>query len=940
MGFRKIFRISRMRADSALTQALRSRWDAKATAFVFPWGHMIPNLEDVIRITGLRVYGRLVSGYTYPCYHDLAQRLLELPVERRSSLVPRVPLQESLGLFDVGKGAGESEDEHLDRLVRVSQRELANNSGAQADLDLRRFLVLFLGRLLFATRGDAVHCRFLPLLEELSEVGGYAWGAAFLAHQFDSMGASERQTSTSGFFPFFQVWAYLHLPALGRGDLTRPGLVPIARRWDSRRDSLNLEDQLERLQEAIDSYPYLDARPYFGRSVWLHALNLVLPLHLYLSQRSLGLRQSAVEFPFRDQYRRPSRSFRGLHDTTDWHERAKEQIDNWERRGKAVKLDATTDDAYLQVYALKYGGKVYKSVRHQVDVVGEVASLRALLYSAVQDREAAQRQTAELRRELERVRSTRAGGASSSQAAGGSPSLLEAQLAGAVLRAEEAQRHLEERKRDLWLTTEHAMDLQGERDQLQGEVQTTRSERNQLRIRAEAAEAQVAEATKELAALRVQRSPEDQEEVTRLRAELLAQQAVAWSLQQIVTDIGRSRSKSRSRASVSRATGTSVGQYLAGSSSRQRNEEEERRRQGEGSAQSGRGGGEMPPPPDRQEGSEESGDPALTQALRSRWDTEAMAFVFPWGHMIPSLEDVSRITGLRVYGRPVSGFTYPCYHDIAERLLELPVERRSSLIPRKALQQSLGLYDVARQTGDDANEHLEQLVRGSQRELASEPGPQADLDLRRFLILFLGRLLFATRGDAVHCRFLPLLEDLSEVGGYAWGAAFLAHQFDSLGTSERQTSTSGFYPFLQVWAYLHLPGLGRGVLEQPGLVPIARRWDSPRDYRSLGDQLTRLQKMIDSYPHLDVVWQPYLEEGDEGQPQLVQAHPYFGRSVWLHALNLVLPLNLFLCQRSLGLRQSVVEFSTQDQFRRPGRSFRGLHDTTDWRMRAQEQINN
>ncbi|MQL91840.1 hypothetical protein Taro_024448 [Colocasia esculenta] len=453
MGFGEVFRMERMRADSALTQALRSRWDAEATAFVFPWGHMIPSLEDVSRIIGLRIYGR----------------------------------PESLGLFDVGKGEGESEDEHLDRLVRVSRRELASKPGTQADLDLRRFLILFLGRLLFATRGDAVHCRFLPLLEDLSEVGGYAWGAAFLAHQFDSLGASERQTSTSEFFHFLQVWAYLHLPALGRGDLTRPGLVPIARRWDPHRDSHSLGDQLERLQEAIDIYPHLDvvwqpylgesdegqpwlvqARPYFGRSVWVHALNLVLPLHLFLSQRSLGLRQSAVEFPVRDRFRRPGRSFRGLHDTTGWHERAKEQINNWEHRGKVVRSDATTDDAYLQAYALKYGGKVYKSSRHQVDVAGEISSLRALLYSAMQDRAAAQRKTEELRRELERVRSTGAGSASSSRASRSSPSLLEAQLAGAVLTAEEAQRHLEEREKDLRLTTEHVMDLQGQRDQLQG----------------------------------------------------------------------------------------------------------------------------------------------------------------------------------------------------------------------------------------------------------------------------------------------------------------------------------------------------------------------------------------------------------------------------------------------------------------------------------------
>ncbi|MQL82347.1 hypothetical protein Taro_014816, partial [Colocasia esculenta] len=264
MGFGQVFRIERMRVDPALTQALRSRWDTEASAFAFPWGHMIPSLEDVSRITGLRVYGQAVSGYTYPCYHDLAERLLDLPVERRSSLVPRVA--ESLGLFEAGKNAGETEDEYLERLARVSRRELASEPGTQADLDLRRFLVLFLGRLLFATRGDAVHCRFLPLLADLGEVGGYAWGAAFLAHQFDGLSASERQTSTSGFYPFLQVWAYLHLPALRRGELTRPGLVPIARRWDSRRDTRHLADQLEHLQEALDSYPYLDVvwQPYLG----------------------------------------------------------------------------------------------------------------------------------------------------------------------------------------------------------------------------------------------------------------------------------------------------------------------------------------------------------------------------------------------------------------------------------------------------------------------------------------------------------------------------------------------------------------------------------------------------------------------------------------------------------------------------------------------------
>ncbi|MQM12548.1 hypothetical protein Taro_045467 [Colocasia esculenta] len=219
-----------------------------------------------------------------------------------------------------------------------------------------------------------------------------------------------------------QVRACLHLPALRRGILERPGLVPIARRWDSCRDTHTLSDQLAAIQDAIDSYPQLD--------------------------RSLGLRQSAVEFPSRDRMPRPHRSFWGLHDTTDWCERENEQIQNWERRGKQVKSFATTNDAYLQAFALKYGAKVYKGARRQVDMTGETASLRALLYSAMQDREIAQREVEQLRKELERVRRAAGAGAFSSRAAEGSQSDLEDRLVAAVRRAEETQTELAERVRE------------------------------------------------------------------------------------------------------------------------------------------------------------------------------------------------------------------------------------------------------------------------------------------------------------------------------------------------------------------------------------------------------------------------------------------------------------------------------------------------------------
>ncbi|MQM08910.1 hypothetical protein Taro_041768 [Colocasia esculenta] len=459
--------LERMRVDAPLTQALRSRWDTEATAFMLPWGHMIPSLEEVSRITGLRVYGRPVSGYTYPCYRELACRLLDLTVEQRSSLLSRVELQESLGLFQTGKGVAEMADEQLQRLTRGCREALADEPRAQADLDLHRFLIFFLDRLLFATRGDPVHYRFLLLLEDLGQVGNYAWGAAFLAHQFDSLGSSDRQTTISGFYPFLQ--AYLHLPGLRRGILERPGVVPLARHWVPRRDTYPLGDQRASLKDAIDLYPQLDvvwqpyleegregqpwlepAHPYFGRMVWIHALNLVLPLHLYLTQRSLGLRQSAVEFPSRDRTPRPGRSFRGLHDTTDWCVRVHEQIDDWEHRGRWVNFEAVSDDVYLQAFALKYGA--------MVDVTGEIASLWALLHSAVQDREVAQREADQLRAELERVRRAQAG-ASSSRAVESSQSDPEDRLVDAVRRAEDAQAELVERVAELRTATGRATRL-------------------------------------------------------------------------------------------------------------------------------------------------------------------------------------------------------------------------------------------------------------------------------------------------------------------------------------------------------------------------------------------------------------------------------------------------------------------------------------------------
>ncbi|MQL98829.1 hypothetical protein Taro_031544 [Colocasia esculenta] len=235
----------------------------------------------------------------------------------------------------------------------------------------------------------------------------------------------------------------------------------------------------------------------------------------------------------------------------------------------------------------------------QVDMTGETASLRALLYSAMQDREIAQREAEQLRKELERVRRAAGARASSSRMAEDSQSDLEDRLEAAVRKAEEAQAELAERERELRTATDRA-------SQLQGQVDAATGERDRLCIRAEAAELLVADMTWELATLRVQGSSVDKTEMARLHTEVTAQQIRIDELQGLVTTLGQA-ARSRSRTDVSGASCASIRKYLVGSSSHRRNEEEERRRRGEASTQSGRGGGEMPPPPERQEGSGKSG---------------------------------------------------------------------------------------------------------------------------------------------------------------------------------------------------------------------------------------------------------------------------------------------------------------------------------------------
>ncbi|MQL76536.1 hypothetical protein Taro_008913 [Colocasia esculenta] len=442
MGFGPFLRLDELTPDVAVIQPLKERWDPECHAFLLPWRHMIPKLEDVVRITGLRVDGQAVTGVTYTSYQEMVERLLGLEVTReRSSLVPRMRLQASLGVADARHQTGEGQAEYMARLTAYARAALAEEEGAAADRNLRRFLILVIGKLILGTRGDPVSFRCLSLLEDLTQVGSYAWGAAFLAHLFDSLGTSSKETGVAGFFPLLQVWAYYHLPSLGRG-------VP--------RDERSLRRQVTLIHDALDTVPFGhvqwtpcvgedDAtqpwvergRPYFGRDIWLHCFNTVVPLHHRLVARTLGLHQAVVEFPTRQRlWERLGRSFRGIQQVTDWTVRVRGQLDDWERRGKEVVSEATSDEDYFRAYARRYGAQVYKGTRRPLDPEGRISSVEGILHSTIQQRDDLQAVVDQLRAELDRAQQM-VGGASSSREDPGR-SFFEGQLASAAARAEDA----------------------------------------------------------------------------------------------------------------------------------------------------------------------------------------------------------------------------------------------------------------------------------------------------------------------------------------------------------------------------------------------------------------------------------------------------------------------------------------------------------------------
>ena len=77
MGFGHFLSIPDFPLHLMFLEAVVERWNFRTSSIVMRAGEFVLSLEDMVRLTGLRVIGRLVTGRVRSGYSALAQELIE-----------------------------------------------------------------------------------------------------------------------------------------------------------------------------------------------------------------------------------------------------------------------------------------------------------------------------------------------------------------------------------------------------------------------------------------------------------------------------------------------------------------------------------------------------------------------------------------------------------------------------------------------------------------------------------------------------------------------------------------------------------------------------------------------------------------------------------------------------------------------------------------------
>ncbi|KAK9665818.1 hypothetical protein RND81_14G138700 [Saponaria officinalis] len=187
--------------DDNLISAFVERWQPDTNTFHMPFGEISIMLHDVYHILGIRVNGRkvFVNGQTEEEDEEESSRREDECLKTRVATFLAVDIEDVVP--PIYKGGG---------LLTQKLRTVAE-TGNEHD-SLRAYLLMLLGQTLFVDKsGDRVIGRILGLLEDLSVVSEYAWGAATLAYLYMQLGYYVKDR------PLVQAWS--HVPRF-KGDPT------------------------------------------------------------------------------------------------------------------------------------------------------------------------------------------------------------------------------------------------------------------------------------------------------------------------------------------------------------------------------------------------------------------------------------------------------------------------------------------------------------------------------------------------------------------------------------------------------------------------------------------------------------------------------------------------------------------------------------------------
>ncbi|KAL8504228.1 hypothetical protein ACS0TY_022820 [Phlomoides rotata] len=200
--------------------------------------------------------------------------------------------------------------------------------------------------------------------------------------------------------------------------------------------------------------------------------------------------------------------------------------------------------------------------------------------------------------------------------------------------------------------------------------------------------------------------------------------------------------------------------------------------------------------------------------------------------MTITLDNVRCLTGLKIKGWPI----------------ELLVDENGTDLVSLLLGVSHATATNELRTARGSSMKLKWLVDNWKDDMTSNDPHTLDCAARAYMMARVGT------------HFLRILDDVEDVGRYAWGTAAIAYLYRQLGLASRYgvKQVAGFIPPLDAWIYEHFP------FTQPAhnkrfnpQFPLARKWVPPSWARVNFEDKVSLRERLDALTISDVEWNPY-----------------------------------------------------------------------------------